>query len=174
MTGPHNIGGEWGHNPLPWPKADEHPGPKCWCGRTGVWDLVSGGGLERDHALVTGQNLSGEAIAEAALSGDTVAVASLERHSGRLARGLSHVVNLFDPEAIVLGGGLSNLQICMSICRRRCGLMFFAMIGRSKSNHRYTAMIQGCAVRPGYGMVHQARAFSEHTELFDRFLAFAG
>jgi fructokinase len=110
VAGPHNISGEWGHNPLPWPRADEYPGPQCWCGRRGCMETwVSGTGLENDYRQSTGERLTGQQIAQAATDGDTTAIASLDRHLDRLARGLAHVVNIIDPEAIVLGGGLSNL-----------------------------------------------------------------
>lgn len=110
VDGPLSIGGEWGHNPLPWSEASEHPGPRCWCGRHGCMETwVSGTGLEMDHARETGQAIAATAIAAAAASGDRAAQASLDRHASRLARGLAHVANLFDPEVIVLGGGLSNL-----------------------------------------------------------------
>ncbi len=110
IDGPRGIGGEWGHNPLPWPRAEEHPGPLCWCGRTGCMETwVSGPGLEADHARATGQQLSAEAIAAGAAAGEAEARATLERHASRLARGLAAVVNVFDPEVIVLGGGLSKL-----------------------------------------------------------------
>jgi fructokinase len=110
IDGPRGIGGEWGHNPLPWPVGDEHPGPRCWCGRNGCMETwVSGPGLAADHERVTGQALASEEIAARAAAGNTQAQASLDRHADRLARGLAHVVNIFDPEVIVLGGGLSQL-----------------------------------------------------------------
>ena len=110
IDGPHGIGGEWGHNPLPWMTREEFPGPMCWCGRQGCLEtLVSGTGLAADHNRVTGEALTGEEIAARALAGSATAKATLERHASRLARGLAHVVNLFDPEVIVLGGGLSAL-----------------------------------------------------------------
>jgi fructokinase len=110
VDGPQSIGGEWGHNPLPWATPEEHPGPRCWCGRYGCMETwVSGTGLELDHARVTGLQMPAVKIAEAAEAGDAAAQASLDRHASRLARGLAHVVNMFDPEVIVLGGGLSNL-----------------------------------------------------------------
>ena len=110
IDGPRGIGGEWGHNPLPWAEPSEHPGRKCWCGRMGCIETwVSGPGLEADHARATGSRLSTEAIAARAAGGDAAAQASLDRHSCRLARGLAHVVNIFDPEVIVLGGGLTKL-----------------------------------------------------------------
>ncbi|MEZ5818292.1 MAG: ROK family protein [Hyphomicrobiaceae bacterium] len=110
IDGPRGIGGEWGHNPLPWMTPEEHPGPACWCGRLGCMETwVSGPGLAADHARVTGEPLSAEQVAARAEAGDWQAQASLDRHADRLARGLAHVVNLVDPDVIVLGGGLSKL-----------------------------------------------------------------
>jgi fructokinase len=102
--------GEWGHAGLPWPDADEAPGPACKCGLSGCIEAwCSGPGLSADHERATGQALPGEDIAALAAGGDAAAQASLARHASRLARGLALVVNIFDPEVIVLGGGLSNL-----------------------------------------------------------------
>lgn len=110
LDGPLGIAGEWGHNPLPWARADEAPGPACWCGRLSCMETwVSGPALANDHQRVTGQKLSVEQIAAAAGQGDGTAQATLTRHADRLARGLAHVVNIIDPDVIVLGGGLSNL-----------------------------------------------------------------
>ncbi len=109
-TGANLIGGEWGHNALPWPTASELPGPPCYCGRTGCIETwCSGPGLARDHERVTGQRMDGRAIVRAASAGDADARATLDRHHERLARGLASVVNVLDPEVIVLGGGLSNI-----------------------------------------------------------------
>lgn len=111
IDGPLGIAGEWGHNPLPWAHGDEIPGPLCWCGRQGCMETwVSGPGLAADHERVTGSALSAEEIAQAAREGDEPALNTLARHQGRLARGLAHVANIFDPEVIVLGGGLSRLD----------------------------------------------------------------
>ena len=108
QEGTNGIGGEWGHNPLAAPNADEVPGPPCYCGRTGcneVW--ISGSGFARDHEAVTGERLSGEEI----MASDTDAArASFERLCDRLARALGAVINLVDPQVIVLGGGLSNID----------------------------------------------------------------
>ncbi len=110
IDGPRGIGGEWGHNPLPRPQEDERPGPACWCGRTGCMETwVSGPGLEADHARVAAERLAAVAIEARAKSGDAAARSTLDRHAHRLARGLAAVVNVFDPEVIVLGGGLSKL-----------------------------------------------------------------
>jgi fructokinase len=110
VDGPRGIGGEWGHNPLPWMTAEEHPGLLCWCGRPGCMETwVSGTALAADHQRATGERLDGEEIVVRAAAGDAAACATLDRHADRLARGLAHVVNLIDPEVIVLGGGLSKL-----------------------------------------------------------------
>lgn len=110
IDGPLGIAGEWGHNPLPWTDADEHPGPTCWCGRKGCMETwVSGPAMAADHARMTGETKTAEEIAAAAKAGDAAARATLDRHAARLARGLAAIVNVFDPNVIVLGGGLSKL-----------------------------------------------------------------
>ncbi len=110
LVGRHAAAGEWGHNPLPWAQADEHPGPQCWCGRRGCMETwVSGTALERQYAERSGEHLTAVAIAGRAAAEDPVAATILDAHADRLARGLSHVVNIVDPDVIVLGGGLSNL-----------------------------------------------------------------
>lgn len=110
IDGPLGIAGEWGHTPLPWATAEEHPGPTCWCGRPGCMETwVSGPALAADHARVMGAAQTAEEIVAAAGAGDTSARATLDRHASRLARGLAAVVNVFDPDVIVLGGGLSKL-----------------------------------------------------------------
>ncbi len=111
LDGPNGIAGEWGHNPLPWPRDDERPGPACYCGRTGcIETFLSGPGLARDHALATGAPRGADAIVAAAAAGDAGAQASLARYEDRLARALAHVINVVDPHVIVLGGGLSNVE----------------------------------------------------------------
>ena len=110
IDGPRGVGGEWGHNPLPWARAGEHPGIECWCGRVGCMETwVAGPALEADHARATGDRIGAEEIAARAAGGDAPAQATLDRHASRLARGLAHVINIFDPDVIVLGGGLSKL-----------------------------------------------------------------
>ena len=107
VEGRNAIGGEWGHNPLPWPRADEYPGPVCWCGRHSCMEVwVAGPSLARDH----GGGLTAEAVVSAALTGDATASAALDRYVDRLGRGLAAVCNLVDPDAIVLGGGMSNVE----------------------------------------------------------------
>lgn len=127
IDGPLGIGGEWGHNPLPWAGAAEHPGPECWCGRRGCMETwVSGPALEADHARAAGVSLTCEAIAASAAGGDAAARATLERHASRLARGLAHVINIFDPHVVVLGGGLSNLLHLYEALPDRIGAYLFA------------------------------------------------
>ncbi|QSR17207.1 ROK family protein [Novosphingobium sp. KA1] len=110
VDGAHGLGGELGHMPLPDPGADELPAPKCWCGLSGCFESwVSGTGFRRAFAAATGRELDPPAIVEAAVNGDPEAMVALERYRDRLARGLSVVANLLDPDAIVLGGGMSNV-----------------------------------------------------------------
>lgn len=111
LSGPNAIAGEWGHNPLPWPRAEELPGPECYCGKSGcIETFLSGPGLAQDHFLNCEQALSGEEIVTRANKGDTQAQATLARYEDRLARALAHVINILDPNVIVLGGGLSNIK----------------------------------------------------------------
>ncbi len=111
IDGPRAIGGEWGHNPLPSPSPAEMPGPRCWCGRNGCMEAwVSGPALATDHLRATGHTAAAEEIACLADAGDVAARATLDRHAHRLARGVAAVINIFDPEVIVLGGGLSKLS----------------------------------------------------------------
>ncbi|MEE8306382.1 MAG: ROK family protein [Gammaproteobacteria bacterium] len=111
IDGPRSIGGEWGHNPLPWPKADEIPGPKCWCGRNGCMETwVSGPAMSADHERIFGVTLSAHDISQKAGEGCAKANETLKSHASRLARGLAGVINIFDPERVVLGGGLSNMS----------------------------------------------------------------
>ncbi|HRH80302.1 MAG TPA: ROK family protein [Thiobacillaceae bacterium] len=110
LTGPNAIAGEWGHNPLPWPRDDERPGPACYCGKAGCLETwLSGPGLSRDLSARGGPVLAAADIAQAAAAGDPACEAALARYEDRLARGLAHVINILDPDVIVLGGGLSNL-----------------------------------------------------------------
>ena len=111
LVGVNAIGGEWGHNPLPWPTPEEVPGPPCYCGQRGCLEtFLSGPGLSRDYEADTGTWRSALDIAQAAREDEPAATAALERYEDRLARGLATVINLIDPEIVVLGGGLSNLE----------------------------------------------------------------
>ncbi|MBK1632861.1 fructokinase [Thiohalocapsa halophila] len=111
QQGPNAIAGEWGHNPLPWPQPDELPGPACYCGRHGcIETFCSGPGLSAAFERANGRHLEAAAIAAAAAQGDASAEAALRTYEQRLARALAAVINLLDPEVIVLGGGLSKLE----------------------------------------------------------------
>ena len=109
LVGPNAIAGEWGHNALPWPDADEWPGPACYCGRRGcIETFLSGAGLQNASSATPG--LTARDIATAAREGNTAAAAAIETYSRRLAKSLATVMNLLDPDVIVLGGGLSNIE----------------------------------------------------------------
>ncbi|HSK10189.1 MAG TPA: ROK family protein, partial [Vicinamibacterales bacterium] len=111
LTGPNAVAGEWGHNPLPWPADDERPGAACYCGRCGcIETFLSGPGFTRDHRERYGGAHDAIAIASLASQGDEQACRSLARYEDRLARALASVINLLDPDVIVLGGGMSNIQ----------------------------------------------------------------
>lgn len=110
LEGPNAIAGEWGHNPLPWPSQTEMPGRLCYCGKCGcIETFLSGPGLQQDHSLETGQQLVVSQIIDDASQGDAKAEATLVRYEDRMARSLAHVINMIDPNVIVLGGGLSNI-----------------------------------------------------------------
>lgn len=112
LEGRNAIAGEWGHNPLPQMTVDEAPGPDCYCGRRGcVETWLSGPGLERDHRWHTGDSRAAPAIAAAAQAGDPGCAATLARYCERAGRALGSVINLLDPDVIVLGGGLSNIDV---------------------------------------------------------------
>jgi predicted NBD/HSP70 family sugar kinase len=111
LDGPNGIAGEWGHNPLPWPRDDERPGAACFCGKLGcIETFLSGPGLARDHRRATGSDLGPREIIEGVNAGDAACEAALARYEERLARALAHVINLLDPDVVVLGGGLSNVD----------------------------------------------------------------
>ncbi len=114
LTGPNAIAGEWGHNALPWPAPDERPGPPCYCGRSGcIETFLSGPGLARDFAArasTAGATADASRVAALAGEGDAEARAAMDRYVERMARALAAVINLLDPDVIVLGGGMSNLE----------------------------------------------------------------
>ena len=110
-AGRNGIGGEWGHMPLPWATADELPGPECYCGRRGCLEMwISGTGFELDFARHSGRELRGKEIVAAAGAGNVEALGAMERLFDRMARGLAVMVDVLDPDVIVVGGGLSNLE----------------------------------------------------------------
>lgn len=111
LDGPNGIAGEWGHNPLPWPEKNELPGPQCYCGKQGcIETFLSGPGLTHDYFQLSSETLSAVEIVAQAAAGNELAESSLQRYESRMARGLAHIVNIIDPDIIVLGGGMSNVQ----------------------------------------------------------------
>jgi len=110
LEGRHRIGGEWGHNPLPWMQDDERPGPLCYCGRNGcIETFLSGPGLSATYAAIAGRQVEAADVASLAASGDASAQRALCIYEARLGRALASIINVLDPDVIVLGGGLSNI-----------------------------------------------------------------
>jgi fructokinase len=111
LTGPNGIAGEWGHTPLPWLRDDEAPGPPCYCGKRGcIETFLSGPGMTVDHERHTGTRATAASIVARAAAGDVAARATLARYESRMARALAGIINVLDPDVIVLGGGLSNVD----------------------------------------------------------------
>jgi fructokinase len=125
-TGQNAVAGEWGHNPLPWMTAEEYPGVDCYCGKRGCIETwISGTGLEKDYLRATGAALTGPEIVKRSEAGEAAASAALDRYEDRLARSLTHVINLLDPDIIVLGGGMSRVQRIYPYVRAKLpGLVF--------------------------------------------------
>jgi fructokinase len=149
LSGRHRIAGEWGHNPLPSPRDDERPGPPCWCGRRGcIETFLSGPALAADHERHTGERLKAEEIVAALRDGESTARATVERYRDRLARGLAHVVNILDPDVIVLGGGLSEVdELYADLPARIAPLVFSDRFATpiGKSLHGPSSGVRGAA-----------------------------
>jgi fructokinase len=127
VVGANAIAGEWGHNPLPWPRPDELPGARCYCGRSGcIETFLSGPGMAADHLHHDGADLTGERIVTGAANGDPACRATLDRYAERLARALAGVINVLDPDAIVLGGGLSTIASLYEAVPRLWGPFVFS------------------------------------------------
>jgi predicted NBD/HSP70 family sugar kinase len=126
LAGPNGIAGEWGHNPLPRLATDDEPVLPCYCGRCGcVETWLSGPGMAADHARHTGTMLAAGKIARRAAAGDAACGATLNRYSARLARALAAVINILDPDVVVLGGGLSNIELLYDAVPRLWGTQVF-------------------------------------------------
>jgi fructokinase len=149
LTGANAIAGEWGHNPLPWPASGEWPGPACYCGRTGcIETFLSGPGLAEDHARETGTRLDAMSIAAAASAGEPSARTTLDRYRQRIARALASVINVVDPDVIVLGGGLSNLEgLCTHVPRLWTEFVFSDRVDTDvvKAAHGDSSGVRGAA-----------------------------
>jgi fructokinase len=153
LTGPNGVAGEWGHNPLPWADATDDPPWPCYCGQRGcVETYLSGPGIARDHEAHGGAALNAQQIAAAAAAGDAAARATLERHASRLARALAGVINLLDPDIIVLGGGVSLLPNLYDEVPRRWdpwvvsgGVREPARTRLTKSRHGDSSGVRGAA-----------------------------
>jgi fructokinase len=154
LSGPNAIAGEWGHNPLPWPEAGELPGAACYCGRAGCLETwISGTGLARDFAAETGLERAAPEIVAGAARGDPACEAALRRYEDRLARGLAHVINILDPDVIVLGGGMSNVARLYDNVPRLWGRYVFSDAVATRllpPRHGDSSGVRGAAwLRPG-------------------------
>jgi fructokinase len=149
LTGPNAIAGEWGHNPLPWPNGEERPGPPCYCGRTGcIETFLSGPGLSRDHARASGERADAVRIAACAGRGEAAALASMARYQERLARALASMINMLDPDVIVLGGGLSHIEQLYTDVPRLWGTHVFSdrvATALSRPHHGDASGVRGAA-----------------------------
>jgi fructokinase len=130
LTGANSIAGEWGHNDLPWADDDERPGPACYCGKAGcIETFLSGPGMTADHRRHSQRHEQPREIAQAADRGDAAATATMERYERRMARALASVINVLDPDVIVLGGGMSNIDRLYDKVPRLWGDWVFAATG---------------------------------------------
>ncbi len=149
LAGPNAITGEWGHNPLPWPQDDERPGPECYCGKRGcIETFLSGPGLASDYQRHVGVRLDPPEIAARAQAGDPSACAVMEGYEDRMARALAGVINILDPDAIVLGGGVSNIaQLYEDVPRLWGEYVFSDRVGTRlvRARHGDSSGVRGAA-----------------------------
>ena len=147
VPGRNRIAGEWGHNPLPWVTQADLPLPSCWCGQIGCLEtLVAGPSLARDADGPGARDAS--SLPARAAAGETIAIAALQRHADRLARGLAQVVNLLDPDVVVLGGGLSNMDHLYAQLPRLIGRHVFSDVSTTpvlKAKHGDSSGVRGAA-----------------------------
>lgn len=146
LRGPNGLAGEWGHNPLPW-RRDDEPAMPCYCGQRGCIETeLNGAALSRHHAATTGIDMDAAAIAAGAITDMACAAAcaaSIDRYADRLARALASVVNLLDPDVIVLGGGLSNIESLYAEVPRRWGRHVFTTSHRNDVRTRLVRNLHG-------------------------------
>lgn len=149
LTGPNAIAGEWGHNPLPWPADDERPGPPCYCGKQGcIETFLSGPGLSRDHQQHTGEMLEPAEIARRVEAKDARSSATLTRYTDRMARSLATVINVLDPDVVVMGGGVSNISRLYQAVPAVWGRYVFSDFVRTKlvpNKHGDSSGVRGAA-----------------------------
>jgi fructokinase len=149
LVGPDAVAGEWGHNPLPWPTREDEPAPACWCGHSGcIETYLSGPALARDHERCAGVALSAPEIVARSAAGDAPATQTLERYCHRLARALSAIVNVLNPDAIVLGGGVSNVDVLYERVPRLWGDFVFSDTVSTKlvrARHGDSSGVRGAA-----------------------------
>ena len=149
VVGANGVAGEWGHNPLPWPRGGEWPGPACYCGRTGcIETFLSGPGLSRDFQRATQELLAPDVIVARAAAGDLNASMCMDRYEDRFARALASVINVFDPEVIVLGGGLCNVErLYASVPSRWSAFVFSDVVTTRlvKARHGDSSGVRGAA-----------------------------
>ena len=145
LEGANGIAGEWGHNALPWPEGEECPGPSCYCGKRGcVETYLSGPGMTADHERHTDLRESPMDIANAADNGNPGALATIDRYQHRMARALASVINVLDPDVIVLGGGMSNIDRLYDEVPRLWNNWVFNATGK-------TPDVRTCLVRARHG-----------------------
>ena len=157
--GPNNSAGEWGHNPLPIPDVTEIPGPPCYCGKHGCLETwVSGRGLRqrlpppRRRATSPSRSTSRRSRSRARATGERLARLVWDRYVDRVARGLALVVNTLDPDMLVMGGGMSNVdELYADLPAATRGLHLLARASTPRSARRRTATPAACAARPGSG-----------------------
>ncbi len=133
LTGPNAIAGEWGHNPLPWPDAEETPGPSCYCGLTGcIETFLSGPGFAADYRRRGGGEVPGEEIVRRASAGEPLAARALAAWTRRVAKSFAIVINILDPDVIVVGGGLSRIPSLYGDVPRQWGAWVFSDVVQTR------------------------------------------
>ena len=147
--GPNGVAGEWGHNPLPWQTEEEYPGPPCYCGKRGCLEVwISGTGFAQDYERATGRPLDSPAIIAASEAGEAAAIAAVERYEDRLGRGLAHIVNVLDPDVIVIGGGMSRVPRIVQSAPRKMSPHVFGKNGATPifaAKHGDSSGVRGAA-----------------------------
>ena len=149
LTGPNSVAGEWGHNPLPWPTPEEMPGPECYCGKRGcIETFLSGPGFTADFRRASGREASPKEIATAAGAGEVAAMAAMARYARRAAKALASVINVLDPDVIVLGGGVSNVTALYEAVPKLWGEYAFSDVVKTplvRNRHGDSSGVRGAA-----------------------------